>query len=364
MAKFNADNERLKRRYLEWEKEASGKSISTIRNIQNYLYLYEEYMHFKDFKYFSKNDAIGFKKYLGQKKSKRTKEPVSRAYLLHATRSLSDFFLWLTREPGYKSRIKFSDIEYFNLPGKDMQAARAPKSKRHPSLEQIEYVVKCMPAETEIQKRDRALIAFFALSGGRITAIASLKLKHIFLEERRIEQHPQEVKTKNSKLIITYFFPVGDVITQVVIDWVNFLKKVKLFDDESPLFPSTALSLDINHKFSRTLLSTTPWKSTTSLRKVIEEAFQKAGLTYYNPHSFRHTVVQLGYNFCKTPEEFKAWSQNIGHNSPLTTFVSYGNIDEYRQGKIMTNLVKNSDDAPLTQADLYHHLKRLLSKHQ
>ena len=70
MAKFNAENERIKRKYLEWEKEANGKSNSTITNIQNYLYLYEECIGFKSFKCFNKNDAISFKKYLMQKKIK------------------------------------------------------------------------------------------------------------------------------------------------------------------------------------------------------------------------------------------------------------------------------------------------------
>ena len=176
-----------------------------------------------------------------------------------------------------------------------------------------------------------------------LQAVASFKLKHILLDEQRIEQRPDEVKTKNSKMIITYFFPVGDFLKQIFIEWVNFLKKEKLFDDEAPLFPCTALSLGANDKFSRTLLGSTPWKSTTSLRKVIEEAFHNAGLTYYNPHSFRHTVAQLGYKLCKTPEEFKVWSQNIGHNNPLTTFTSYGSVDEYRQGEIMRSLDKNKE---------------------
>ena len=32
----------------------------------------------------------------------------------------------------------------------------------------------------------------------------------------------------------------------MIIDWVKFLKQEKLFDDESPLFPSTKLSLNTN----------------------------------------------------------------------------------------------------------------------
>jgi integrase/recombinase XerD len=295
-----------------------------------------------------------------QKKSKRTGALVSKTYLLLTTRSISDFFSWLDRESGYKSKLKFSDIRYFKLQDKDVEIARMPKFNRYPTLEQIEHVVRSMPANTDIQKRNRALIAFMVLSGARAQAIASFRIKHILLEEQRIEQRPDEVKTNNSKPIITYFFPVGNLLEQIFIDWINFLKEERLFSEDAPLCPSTALSFDVNDKFSRILLSTTPWKSTTSLRKVIEEAFQKAGLPYYNPHAFRDTIVQLGYKYCKTPEEFKAWSQNIGHNSPLTNFTSYGSIDEFNQGEIIKRLCKNNDEKP----DLVNDLERLIKSYR
>ena len=68
-----------------------------------------------------------------------------------------------------------------------------------------------MPSETDIQKRDRALIAFTVLSGMRDRAIVSLKLKHIDLNKEVINQDSREVKTKASKMIITYFFPVETI---------------------------------------------------------------------------------------------------------------------------------------------------------
>ncbi len=352
MAKFNAENERIKRKYLEWEKEANGKSNSTIINIQSYLYLYEEVTKFKSFKLFNKNDAIIFKKYLAQKKARYSKQPVSKIYLFHAVKSLSSFFKWLYTQSGYRSKIDLNQVAYLNLQEKDIQIARAPKTKRFPTLEQIEYVVKNMPADTEVQKRDSALIAFLALSGGRVTAIASLKLKHIFLDDERIEQHPGEVKTKYSKKIVTYFFPVGDFLKEVFVDWVNFLKHEKLFDHNAPLFPNTKLSLDENDQFSRQKLDSIPWKSTTSIRTIIKESFEAVGLEYYNPHSFRNTIVQLGYQCCKTPEEFKAWSQNLGHSSPLTTFTSYGHIEEYNQGEIIKRLGKDDDEKSITIKEL------------
>jgi len=61
-------------------------------------------------------------------------------------------------------------------------------------------------------------------------------------------------------------------------------------------------------------------------------------LAYFNPHSFRNTLVQLGLKICKSPEEFKAWSQNLGHESPMTAFRSYGEVACQRQGEIIREL--------------------------
>ena len=50
------------------------------------------------------------------------------------------------------------------------------------------------------------------------------------------------------------------------------------------------------------------------------------------------TLVRLGQSVCKTPEEFKAWSQNLGHDKVLTTFLSYGQVESPRQGEIIRGL--------------------------
>ena len=64
------------------------------------------------------------------------------------------------------------------------------------------------------------------------------------------------------------------------------------------------------------------------------------GLPYFNPHSLRNTLVQLGQTCCQTPEQFKAWSQNLGHEEVLTTFRSYGAVSTRRQGEIIRDLAK------------------------
>jgi hypothetical protein len=62
------------------------------------------------------------------------------------------------------------------------------------------------------------------------------------------------------------------------------------------------------------------------------------GLPYVIPHSVRHTLTQLGYKLQLTPEQFKAWSQNMGHDKPLTTLNSYGHVSIERQAEIMESL--------------------------
>jgi integrase len=80
------------------------------------------------------------------------------------------------------------------------------------------------------------------------------------------------------------------------------------------------------------------WSSAEPIRKVFREAFGRAGLPYFHPHSLRKTLARLGEEVCNSPEEFKAWSQNLGHEQVLTTFLSYGSVATDRQGAIIRGL--------------------------
>ena len=63
------------------------------------------------------------------------------------------------------------------------------------------------------------------------------------------------------------------------------------------------------------------------------------GLPNFNPNSFRHSLAVLGEEICRTPEVWKAYSQNFGHSSPMTTFDSYGPVALHRQAEILNALV-------------------------
>jgi len=99
-----------------------------------------------------------------------------------------------------------------------------------------------------------------------------------------------------------------------------------------------ALGLGATRQFEATGLARDHWRTATPIRTIFHEAFIRAGLPYFNPHSFRNTLVRLGQDIGKTPEQFKAWSQNLGHEKVLTTFLSYDEVACQRQGEIILSL--------------------------
>jgi integrase len=338
MTKHNARNERIKRAYFIYLREAKGMSETSIDQIAKAISRFEAYTHQRDFKTFHIEQAKAFKQRLAEQRSERRNEPLSKATVYSTLAALKAFFVWLAGQPGYKSRISYADAEYFNLNLKDARIAKASREPRVPTLEQIRHVLQSMPSQTEVELRDRALIAFAILTGARDGAIASMKLKHIDLDRKLVEQDAREVRTKFSKSFPTFFFPVGDEIQAIVVNWVKFLVVKKLFGFDDPVFPATRVAVGANGLFVADGLDRRAWSNAGPIRTIFKEAFERAGLQYFNPHSFRNTLAQLGERVCRTPEEFKAWSQNLGHEKVLTTFSSYGQITDARQRDIMRGL--------------------------
>ncbi|MDP2107118.1 MAG: hypothetical protein Q8J76_14070, partial [Desulfobulbaceae bacterium] len=181
MKKHSPENERIKRKYFSFLKEAKRYSEPTVDAAAKALNRFEVYTKYKDFKVFHFEQAFAFKKHLAEQQGQHTGEKLSKA-TLHATfTQLKRFFQWLSDKPGYKSRFQYSDAEYFNLSEKDTRVATAKRQPKVPTMEQIKHVLKTMPADTEIERRNRALVAFTLLTGARDSAIASMKLKHVDL---------------------------------------------------------------------------------------------------------------------------------------------------------------------------------------
>jgi predicted transposase YbfD/YdcC len=119
---------------------------------------------------------------------------------------------------------------------------------------------------------------------------------------------------------------------------VAWLSTNRRFPGE-PRFPGLAtLGKGEDRGFVAVGLSRAPWRSAQPIRNVFRAAFAAAGLIYANPHSFRTTLGRYGERICRTPEEWKAWSLNLGHENEMTTFVGYGHVPTERRAEIMRAL--------------------------
>jgi integrase/recombinase XerD len=345
MMSRNLKNERLKRQYADFLKHADGKAEQTIRQVEKAIQRYEAFTGQADFGTFNQQRARSFKEELAG-------QNLAKATILSTITALKRFFGWLAVQPGYKSKINLSDIEFLSLSDKDIRAAKAPADRAIPTLEQVLRVVDNMPANTAIEKRNRALVTFIALTGTRDGAAVTLRLKHFDPARNLITQNPKEVKTKFSKRISAFLLPVDEGLKAIFLDWVQYLKTELLFGNNDPLFPKTKMAQDENDCFKADGLSREFWANATPVRDIFKAAFQAAGLPYYSPHTFRHMLMQVAYQRKLNAAQLKAWSQNLGHESLLTTLTSYGKISLEEQGRLIASSHQEPQDQLATKGDL------------
>ncbi|NOH69066.1 tyrosine-type recombinase/integrase [Vibrio rotiferianus] len=348
------NNARVIHEYSEYLKEARSLDDSTIDGVLKSINRFEEHTNYLDFSRFKAKYAIAFKKQIQTQKSLVTGEVLSKSTVLTTINHLKAFFQYLATQKGYRAKISYSDIEYFNLSEKYKRAANGKSKKSVATIEQIIKTLEVMPCTTPIELRDRAVVAFILLTGARDRAVTSLKLKHLDLNERGVYQDGRTVLTKFRKTISSYFFPVGELPVTILEEWVDYLTSELGYTENSPLFPATKVILDRKRQFTAGGLEEKHWSTASPIRKIFKQAFALSGMQYYKPHSFRNTLVRLGEKICRTPEEFKAWSQNLGHQSVLTTFYSYGDVPDRKQAELLRKLaepkpIPNQSDVELLQ---------------
>lgn len=343
-------NEQVKRRYRYYLEHADGKAESTIKQTMLALGRFEDFTSHADFRTFNEKQAVGFKAYMAGR-------DLALATILSTVKQVMRFFRWLSMQPSYKSKIRSDAIDFMNLSEKAIRCASAPRERDYPTLAMIEAAIGSMPDATAVQKRDRALMALSALTAIRVTAMTTLKLKHFDRRRRLIIQMPGEVETKFSKRIDTFLMPVSERFETIFFDWIDYLEFEELFGPGDPIFPQNKICQDENWQFKTVGLSRSHWKQAGSARRIIKGAFEAAGLPPFGPHSFRNMLVAELYRRRVSIPVFKASSQNLGHESVLTTLTSYGKISLDEQGRFIREafskpLTDGGEDVPVTFSEL------------
>ena len=99
MTKHNAQNERIKRKYFVYLKEAQRYSEPSVDAAAKAISRFEEDTRYREFKAFHFEQAVAFKRHLAEATTVRSGERLSKA-TLHATLTqLRKFLFWLPDQP-------------------------------------------------------------------------------------------------------------------------------------------------------------------------------------------------------------------------------------------------------------------------
>lgn len=340
MTKFKLKNEKMKRKYFDWLQGAEGYSELTLNAIEKAIWKYDEFIKDADYGEFDSKKAQQFKKWLSSSKNVRSGINLSLTSQYHILRHLNSFFMWLSGQSGYKSKISPNDVRYLRLSKEDSRKATMPKLPKYPTLDQVKKLCG-FKVENEIDRRDQALIAFSALSGMRDKAIVTLPLGCFDAQKLHVFQDPNKgVHTKFSKSILTTLFKFDKDLVQIVLNWNEFLRKEKLFSETDPLFPATKVEIEseTDHSFTAKGILPIFWKNTGAMRKIFNDRAKQQGLEYFSPHKFRHFAISEAQKYVSNAEQLKAVSQNVGHENLATTFFSYGAIDNFRVTEVISEI--------------------------
>ena len=115
----------------------------------------------------------------------------------------------------------------------------------------------------------------------------------------------------------------------------------KLFSPEDAVLPKPKMGLGENGGFANLGLSRECYKNSAKFNDALKTAFNMVQMPSYTPHSLRKTLGLLLNEKCKTPEQMKAWSMNMGHEHLRTTMSAYMPVSLERQGTLMKAMREN-----------------------
>jgi len=124
MPKYCSENERLKRQYAFYLEAANGKQTATIDAALKAIDRFEASTNRKPFSKFHVEQARAFRARLMDEPGMSGK-PLSAATITSTLKHLRNFFLWLSREPGFRSAINPNDANYFTPSAQDVRIASA-----------------------------------------------------------------------------------------------------------------------------------------------------------------------------------------------------------------------------------------------
>jgi integrase len=247
------------------------------------------------------------------------------------------FFEWCRlHKPARFKRLPQVWIETIR-PGRSSSIQSELYERPYYSLDEVRKLVDFSP-ERLIDERDRAAVAFVFLSGMRVSAFVSLPIRCVDIDRGEINQFPSEgVKTKNSKAAKTFLLPISD-LREISLGWYRKVKS----EQGKDAYWYAPLSTDGMEWSSLNELGSAESRR-MSFSRGLKRLGLQAGVVYKSPHKLRNGHGVFGVKAAKTIEEFKAFSQNMMHESMGITDRLYGRLASNDVSKTIMRFRETSD---------------------
>lgn len=288
-----------------------------------------------------------FPKFLLNSRNDRRIGRLSATSMQRACLEARSFFEWcrLHKASRYK-RLPQVWIETIR-PGRSIGMQSELYEREYYSLDEVRKLVDFQPHKL-VDQRDKAATAFVFLSGIRVSAFVSLPVRCVDLENMVVDQLPSEgVQTKNSKAAKTYLLPIPDLI-EIVADWD---KKVRRELGEGASWYSPLSTDGMNWRQSE--FAGDSESRRMSFSRGLRRLCASANISYRSPHKLRNGHGVYGVKTAKTIEEYKAFSQNMMHESMEITDRLYGKLARNDVKTIINRLSsmpkKNVEDLELLE---------------
>lgn len=346
---LNKVNDRILHEWLQfagcWDQKTISAKLATIR-------LFEDFCGGKAFSKLSKEDVVGFRDTLKASVEVINDKPLSISTVRHRASHLKSFLEWLIEQKGYQGLNK-SLPGYLALPKKFDAAVLSERERDIPSVSEAVQMVEGMPAWTLKERRDRAMVAIAFLAALRADTVTSLRIKHLDRSARIVVQDARFSRTKNGKSLRVKFFPLPEIFAKVVCDWKRELLGLG-FSGEDAMFPE--------ERFLAVRGASVQGRSVPVMASThaISQAFEVASKPLekqITPHAAKHCIGCLSLEVCKTPDEHKAWSMNMGHESEEVTDQykkkprSYKNLSEERVVEIFERFDQAGENESQIEGD-------------
>ncbi len=340
MTDSNANNLYLRHGYQAHLREAKGVDPKTIDLVVSAIEDFDISIEHCDYLRLTKAISLEYKTRLSKRASKSSGQPLARGTIVRRLGHIQDYLRWVKTRKGFVGLDQ--DVIDFLTPSRRLRTSLTTTTELAGPLPAVlEALIRGMPSDTFLERRNRAAIALIYLTGVRDGVIPTLSLRHIDVSSGALEQDGLEVATKFGKTMRTFFFPIPEDIRTVVVDWVRELEALR-WDPDWPLLPAAA-----GAAVSARLQSASPkrFKTVQWVRDFLHAECLKANLEPFYPHKIRKTLVYLGDDKCHTRRDIRAWSQNLGHERVETTDSSYGKLDPSEvQHRLMQPPKENFDD--------------------